>query len=300
MTLTRKLETAAKHLPPPVARAAKRLVVYPRYAAQTHAARRGFREFGDRYPNPIVFVAGLPKSGTTWLEGMIASYPGFHAVLIPDVAAHELSTGGSHDYELPAHTFARMRNRLVVTKMHVHGSPHNVEVLRSAAVPYVVLYRDLRDVAVSHVFYVRQTPWHAEYPLYAGVSPQEGLVVFAGRTLEPFADWIRSWHENGDPRSGLIVRYEELIRDDVGVMTRVAGHLGLDGSPETVGAIVEQHRFQRSSGGRAQGESDTSSFFRKGVVGDWKNHFTPAIEELYAERVGDFLREFGYDQDMTA
>ena len=32
---------------------------------------------------------------------MIASYPGFHELLIPDVAAYELAAGGSHDSGLP-------------------------------------------------------------------------------------------------------------------------------------------------------------------------------------------------------
>ncbi len=32
-----------------------------------------------------------------------------------------------------------------------------------ADVKYVIMYRDLRDVAVSHYYYAKQTPWHPEY-----------------------------------------------------------------------------------------------------------------------------------------
>ncbi|MHC4218730.1 MAG: sulfotransferase domain-containing protein, partial [Planctomycetota bacterium] len=261
------------------------------------ACRRGWRQHGDRYQRQIVFIAGLPKSGTTWLERMVASYPGFHELLIPDVAAYELATGGSHDYELPDDLFSRFERMLVITKMHVHGSPHNAGLLHQARVRYAVLFRDLRDVAVSHYFYVRNTHWHPEYPVYARLSIEEGLAEFATRTLPGLVDWVRSWHEHLDEELGMIIRYEDLLEDTVGVMTTLAGHFELDGSPETVGRIVERHRFERLAAGRRQGEERTSSFFRKGVAGDWRNHFTPKLIELYACRLGDFLVEYGYEKD---
>jgi hypothetical protein len=299
MTAKDVLESLGRCLPPPVARAAKGILVYPRYLQQASACRRGFREFGHRYPQKVLFVAGLPKSGTTWLERMLAHYPGFHDLLIPDVTSHELVSGGSHDYELPADMFSRFENMLVVTKMHVHGSPHNVEILRAAGVRYAVLYRDLRDVAVSYVFYVHRTPWHPEYPLYAKRSPQSGLGLFADRTLLPFADWVRSWHENADPNASLLIRYEEMLSDAVAVMTRVARHFQLDESSETISAIVDAHSFQRLSEGRTRGESDSASFFRKGIAGDWRSYFTPALKRIYKERIGTFLIDFGYEQDLA-
>jgi hypothetical protein len=246
----------------------------------------------------VLFIAGLPKSGTTWLEGMVASYPGFHAVTIPSVYGYELSTGGTHDYELPQRMFSRFKEMLVVTKMHVHGSPHNVGLLREAGVRCVVLYRDLRDVAVSHVFYVRRTPWHPEYPLYSQRSPREGLSLFAERTLSPFVDWIRSWHENaGD--IGLFVRYEAMLSDAAGVMTRVAEHYQLDASVQTISAVVERHSFEALSGGRRRGQQNDESFFRKGVSGDWRNHFTPELAKVFADRIGDSLQGFGYEREPS-
>lgn len=300
MSLTHTLESLARRfLPPAAARLAKRLAVYPRYRAQAAACRRGYRAFGDRYPQRVLFVAGLPKSGTTWLEKMISSFPGFHELLIPDVARWELSRGGSHDYELPADMFERFDGMLVLTKMHVHGSAHNVEVLRRAGVRYAVLFRDLRDVAVSNFFYVRQTPWHPEHPHYAGLGVQEGLEVFARRTLPQYAQWVRSWHERRDPQRSIELRYEQMLADPVGALTRVNDLFQLGASPELVRSIVERHSFRRLSRGREQGEQSESSFFRKGVAGDWVNHFTPALRETYKRVIGDFLVEFGYEKDLA-
>jgi lipopolysaccharide transport system ATP-binding protein len=195
--------------------------------------------------------------------------------------------------------FSRFTDMLVLTKMHVPGSAHNVEVLRAAGVKYVVLYRDLRDVAVSHFFYVRQTPWHPEYSLYARLSLQEALALFADRTLVAFVEWIRSWRQNRDPKMSLLLRYERMLSDPLTTMIAVAEHFELDSSLETVGQIVERHSFQRLSGGRRQGQQDVSNFFRKGIAGDWKNHFTPEIKALYKRYIGDFLIELGYEHDLS-
>jgi hypothetical protein len=297
MSVAGSLEGLARsHLPPRLARMAKRIGVYPRYVVQARACREGFRQLGHLYSQRVLFIAGLPKSGTTWLKKMIAGYPGFHELLIPDVAAYELATGGSHDYDLPANMFSRLEDMLVVTKMHVHGSPHNVELLRAARVSYVVLYRDLRDVAVSHLFYVQRTPWHPEHTVYVDLPMHEGLMAFAERTLPAYRDWVHSWHENRDPKASLELRYEQMLADPPATMTRVAEHFELDSSPDAIRDIVDAHSFHRLSKGRSPGQESSASFFRKGVAGDWRNYFTPQLKEVYKKHIGDFLVEFAYEQ----
>ncbi len=287
------LDTLARDLLPPAAlRLAKRLLVRPRYWRQARRCRQGFAAHGGHYPHPILFVAGLPKSGTTWLERMLASYPGYHALLIPDATAYELRHGGSHDYDLPADLFDRFRQMLVLTKMHVHGSPHNVALLRQHQIPHVVLFRDLRDVAVSYTFYVRQTPWHPHYPSYRHLTVQEGLARFADDLLADYVAWVRSWEQNGDAALSLLIRYEELLADTVGTLGRVAAHLGLDAGNDTVRRIVAAHQFQRL---RAAERVADQGFFRKGVAGDWKNHFTPALVARYEAAAGDFLAAHALD-----
>ena len=297
MSLTKTLENVTRRcLPPAGARLAKRLAVGARYRAQAQACREGVAQFGDRYPQQSLFVAGLPKSGTTWVEKMLSSFPGFHELLIPEVAAHEMATFGSHDFELPEGMFDRFKDMLVLSKMHVHGSEHNAEVLRRAGVRYVILFRDLRDVAVSNYFYVCNTPWHPEYRHYHGRTVEEGLVTFAERTLPAYVQWVRSWQANRDPERSLVFRYEELLADDLGCLRKMAALFELPGSDDELRTIAERNSFKAMSGGRERGEESGSSFQRKGQAGDWKNHFTPAITEVYRRVLSDFLVEFGYER----
>jgi hypothetical protein len=291
------MEQLARRLPPPLTRAMKRIAAYPRFWLRARRSRRGYRHYGDRYPQPLLFVAGLPKSGTSWLERMLASYPGYELILPPQVTAYELDHTGSEFYELPAGLFRGWRHMLAITKMHVHGSAHNVRVLRDAGVRYVVLYRDLRDVAVSYYFYVRNTPWHPQYERYQDLAPQDALLAFGTETAATYAAWVRSWDTHRDPQASLMLRYEDLLQDPAARMTTVARLFQLDDAPETIAAIVEEHAFRRLSGGRVQGQTNPDSFFRKGVAGDWRNYFSPALRHLYKDQIGDFLVAYGYEKD---
>lgn len=286
-------------MPPWAARLGKRLVAVPRYRSQLRACRAGYRIYASRYPNPVLFVAGLPKSGTSWLERMLASFPGYHDVMIPEAVAYEQSRGGSHDYDLPRDMFARFSNMLVISKMHVHGSPHNVSVLREARVPYLVMYRDLRDVAVSYVFYVRRTPWHPEHAQYRHLSPAQGLARFADTLLPAYVQWVRSWHANRDRAKSIELRYEELLTNPKQRMTDVASFFGLNPEPAVLDEIVSANSFERMSAGRDAEKQQGESFFRKGVAGDWRNHLEGDLKSAYKRALSDFLIEFGYEQTET-
>ena len=55
--------------------------------------------------------------------------------------------------------------------------------------------------------------------------------------------------------------------------------------------------FRRLAGGRARGSEDTNSHYRKGVPGDWANHFAPAHKTYFKERYGDLLIKLDYEDN---
>jgi hypothetical protein len=286
------------YLPARVARPLRQWTVRVRHLEQQEQRKTAYQTYGERYRHPILFVAGLPKSGTTWMERMLSSYPGYREIMIPDAVEHEVRNKGSHDFDLPTDLFERLEDMLAVLKLHIHGSSHNARILQSANVPYLIMYRDLRDVAVSHVFYIKRTPWHPEYPDYKGLSVKEGLLRFGKTLLPDFVQWIHSWHANRDPENSLVVRYEDLLGNTFENFRKVARLFGLPDDSDTVKSIVKAHRFENLSGGRSRGEDADDSFFRKGVSGDWQNHFNPKLKKLYKKKAGSALIEFGYETDL--
>jgi hypothetical protein len=58
---------------------------------------------------------------------------------------------------------------------------------------------------------------------------------------------------------------------------------------------VYGHRFEAKTRGRRAGAEDTRSHYRKGVAGDWVNHFTPAHVEAFNQRFEGLLPTLGYE-----
>lgn len=54
--------------------------------------------------------------------------------------------------------------------------------------------------------------------------------------------------------------------------------------------------FEKSTKSRQRGQEDSSSFFRKGIAGDWKNYFTERDKQIFKEEAGDLLVNLGYEE----
>ena len=52
---------------------------------------------------------------------------------------------------------------------------------------------------------------------------------------------------------------------------------------------------EKLSKGRSRGEEDPTSFFRKGVSGDWRSAFTERDEKTFEQEAGDLLVKLGYE-----
>jgi Sulfotransferase domain len=60
---------------------------------------------------------------------------------------------------------------------------------------------------------------------------------------------------------------------------------------------VSSASFEKLSRGRERGQEDVTSFYRKGVAGDWKNFFTERDKQIYKEEAGELLIRLGYEND---
>jgi hypothetical protein len=61
-------------------------------------------------------------------------------------------------------------------------------------------------------------------------------------------------------------------------------------------AAVYENRFDKQAEGRALGVEDRQSHYRKGVAGDWRNHFRPAHKQFFKDTFGDIVVRLGYEE----
>jgi len=253
------------------------------------SARRDFRRYSEWYANHLIFVAGLPKSGSTWLASMLASLPGF-VDRTPSVWAASMLTDFSQD--LSDDIFAEFRRQLVVVKGHTRGTEDNVAVLDRLGAPYLVLLRDPRDQLISSYWYLRNRPKHRRHHLVAGRTLDEYIKtrLVDGSFDDQILAWIRLWAHNRSELA-LIARYEDLVDSPAEGLQSIFRHLGFSVAASSVGEIVERHSF-RNTTGRLPGDEDVSAFARKGQPGEWEEVFGVEERELFA-RIGEDVIESG-------
>jgi hypothetical protein len=136
-------------------------------------------------------------------------------------------------------------------------------------------------------------------------SPQEvGEGMFAEKTLRKAAEnWairVGQAVEDGPALFGesyTEVHYEDLLERPNEEARRLFEFLGVDASGSLVERAVRSASFEKLSKGRERGEEDPSSFYRKGVSGDWKNLFNERDKQVYKEEAGELLIRLGYEKD---
>lgn len=165
-----------------------------------------------------------------------------------------------------------------------------------------VVVRDLRDTLVSWYYSLRES--HVvDSPIVAEsraalrpLDEPQGLLWTLEHVLPRSAHVQASWLGAPAP----IVRYEDLLERDVEVLEPILlGHAGIRATRRRFRDVVEAHRFERLSGGRRPGEEDVSHHYRKGIAGDWRARFTPAVTAAFKARYGDLLVATGYEKDTA-
>jgi hypothetical protein len=248
--------------------------------------------YGEVWPQ--YYVSEFPRSGGSWLANMLADY-------------QRCARPGTSVFPIGC--------RAVI---HNHWSFH--PKLKRV----VYLMRDGRDVAVSMYFYrlrVAQRPGASGHQKNAaifrsvlgpGYDPDDtlrnlpGMIRYdythsAGAGRHNWASHVLEWRgREGETRPNIhYVRYEDLLTDPVTVVTGCLRHFNReDPDPRLVERSV-QHFSMASLTGREAGQEDRSSFIRKGVAGDWKNHFTREAAQVFDELAGEALIRAGYEPDRS-
>ncbi len=241
------------------------------------------RFYGEQFP--FYYVMEFPKSGGSWLADMIADY-----LQIPRPVQPVFPIG---------------------FKAVLHG--HWGYSPRYKRVAY--LYRDGRDVCVSLYFRtlqeIKDPPYKSTRAYYRKRLPSlfdvkdggtsqlpkfiEEWAVSPGNSRRNWAAHIDQW-TNGRP--GIVtVSYEQLLEDPSGALAPVLEALtGEEVNAERLAATVHKFSFEQQTG-RKRGAEDRTSFIRKGIAGDWRNHFNREAGRVFDERFGETLVRLGYETD---
>lgn len=229
------------------------------------------------------------KAGSQWVRAIIKRLDGDRLVIGPAVA--HLSGYGEQD-----------RSGALFSPVYIHRDAFHEIVGHDSSHRKVVVIRDLRDAVVSWYFSARYS--HGSNPAIdqfrdrlGQLSLEDGLLMVLEKPAVVMARTQTSWkHAPEDER--LLFRYEDLILETPRLMNQLLDHLGVNPDATAREEAIEAESFENKTG-RMRGQEDIKRHERKGVAGDWQNHFTDRVKDAFKEKFGQVLIDTGYESDLN-
>ena len=162
------------------------------------------------------------------------------------------------------------------------------------------VFRNPRDIVVSHYFASRRDAQNLNSPHYRKLANPEDGIPWMIDTLENMGLFssLRSWASMPEDDSRLLLlRFEDLTGPrQFEVFRNLFAYCDIDMPDGVLRELLEDHSFRALSGGRRPGEEDVVSHYRKGIAGDWKNHFTDEHIEKFRAVTNDLATLTGYER----
>lgn len=267
-----------------------------------------------RFREDDIVISAPPKCGTSWMQMLCA-------LLVFDSAEFdrpltEISPWyDATTYDVAA-TFAKLEaqqhRRFIKSHTPLDGLPFQ------DGVTYLCNGRDPRDVAVSFdAANANISPEAMEdAAASAGIRPEDvppppedprerfrlwidaefvNGAVGLGATLANLVHHVQTFWDRRDDPQVVLFHYDDLLADLPGQLSRLAGALGIDRSPERIAALAAEAAFERMrdrADELAPGLDNriwrsNRAFFRAGRSGTWRDLLGPADLERYEQRLAE-------------
>lgn len=248
-----------------------------------------------------IFVIGYPKVGGSWLcrlLGDILNSPvgcAYRPDTDKEVAAEGQDRKGDY-YIGHGHMMPSKEGDVLVPNHKVI----NLNCLKDEKI--IVMFRDPRDVVVSANHHWGIGDIHKTIEIMAKgdwpIPHGGGLKPFYETWLKLIVEtWLKLIVEDGIET----VLYEWLRNDTPRSLEHALANLGIDTASCITTDAVERQSFNNRCKWTKEhghtlnyGKDYQLRFLRKGIVGDWKNHFDEKAIDMCEEYWGDLMREMGY------
>jgi len=241
----------------------------------------------------VILIADYGRSGQGWLSYMLcyilnAKYiePYYFlsgALYTEDKALRNITSGDLPGREKTAYTMVIKTHELPAANFHLTDK-------------VIFLIRDPRDVAVSAYFMYRVTIKEDN-----NKSLKNSIFYLIHRfkltslihTAFKWRTFFRTWTGRKDiPLHG--VRYEDLLTDTEKTLKGILSYLEVSVPNSLLQEAIQKFSFENLSGRKRGDEDNANPTFRKGIIGDYKNHFSKIDRMVFQRICGKEMGTLGY------
>lgn len=249
-----------------------------------------------------VIIASYPKTGTTWLREVVRQIVNYGDEKLLETSKMceipflgYLEAGPTCKYEIVDSLPLKRR----VWGTHVSRELVNTEKLTKNGVKIIYIMRNPKDMVVSMKKFFEGMPWmqvpnlkpHFPGDFEGFVKSQiEGNMPMQMKFGEWYVHHAKGWMQMRGNSNFHFVYYENMKKDPKEELNRLCKFLGCNLNSEQIDDIADKTSFDsmKKTSGYAGG---SITMFRKGGVGNWKEHFTVALSELVDKKVEEDLGE---------
>lgn len=221
-----------------------------------------------------IYIVGYPKSGNTWLSRLVGD-----ATNSP-IKGNSLADEG-HD---------RAGIYTIIPR-------HSRSLLDGGKI--IVITRDPRDVIVSVKHYWQMDnidlvfkPNHKQSVL----DPTRGIKKFYELWFDEYKQYVDAY-----------TSFEALKEDTDKELTSIFGKIGISGvNSNFIKRVTRRQSFNKrkkaikiNGDDLLYGKTIQLRNMRKGIVGDWKNHFKRKHGKIVHENLWEWMHRLGYEKDKS-
>lgn len=250
-----------------------------------------------------VFNVTYPKSGTVWMieilslihskgdQALVQSIPNWDRA--PWIETKEALK------KLKSHP----RPRLITSHLPVQVFPKS---FFSSKAKVIYTARNPKDMLVSLYYFAKMSSLYDDPESFEQFL--DAFLKGADFLYGSWFDHVKGWMELKDKPNFLFLTYEELQQDLRAGVVKVCKFLGQELDDKTIDLVVENALFKNMKDNKMANfsslpsgymDQEKSKFMRKGITGDWKNHFTVAQSEnfdlVYQEKMKDLEAMFPWE-----
>ena len=271
-----------------------------------------YEKYKDRYKNwqvrsDDIYVLGFPRSGTNWTQELIwliqndcdveaakrmpldERFPCFESDIMVDFCREILPSFKPQEYLQSCEDMPPPR----MLKSHLQFRMLPDDLLDRCKV--VLCLRNPKDVMVSWYHYEKMVTLHryvGDFRTYFELF-MDNLVV-----ITSYFDYVtQAWERRQHPNLH-VVFYEDMKKDQVVNMKKVARFFGKELKNEQVSLLVDHLSFEKMKNNNAVNSEihrnwlfcdDKEAFIRKGEIGDWRNYFTEDMNRIMDDAINKYL-----------
>ncbi|KAG7471713.1 sulfotransferase 6B1 [Solea senegalensis] len=230
-----------------------------------------------------VLLVAYPKCGFNWMVGVMKR-------IIAEATGTKSETKTPPLLEFSAPDCMKLMDempspRLLGTHLHPDNIPNSFKEKKTKM---LVVFRNPKDTLVSFFHFTNNNP-----VLPSGQSWESFYSHFLNGDV-PWGSYFEhalAWEKRMNDPNVMVVTYEELKQDLSDNIRQISRFFGFSLTEAQVQQVAEQSTFTAMKEHATNSHGNIGKvIFRKGEVGDWRNHFTPEqsrdMDQVFDKHLG--------------